>query len=68
MKNEMIEKILGIISDDDLADSISKDCHDKYHDDRWCQTCNSRLDGIDDYQREILSRISHLLRDLNYGE
>ena len=48
-----IEQVKDTINDDDLCNTIAKQCHDTCHDDRWCPTCSSRGDGIDAYQQEL---------------
>jgi len=51
--NALLRKRLEVIKDDYLADKIAVDCHDKYHDDRWCPTCNARDVGIMEDQQLV---------------
>lgn len=48
----------ALLSDDKLAESIAVKCLDPMHDDRWCQTCSARQDGINDYRDNIIKRLN----------
>ena len=49
-----LRAIVDRAKDDGLADRIGRDCRDKEHDSRWCPTCESRIDGIEDYRLVVL--------------
>ena len=46
--------IAKLLNDDEIADRIATDCHDPQHDDRWCSTCDARMNGILAYRKAIL--------------
>ena len=46
--------ILARLRDEDLSIQISQKCNDPWHEDRYCPTCEARLNGIDDYRRAVL--------------
>lgn len=50
----MFNRLLDILKDDTLAIKIARDCFDPAHDDRWCSTCEARIDGIEAYREYIL--------------
>jgi len=54
-KDALFDTLLVILDDDDLALSVAQDCHDPAHDPRWCGTCSTREDAINEY-REILAK------------
>jgi len=43
----------AILADDVLAQRVARDCSDPQHDDRWCSTCQARMDGIADYREAV---------------
>ena len=53
-----MNKILSILNNDELINKIGKNCNDKHHDNRWCPTCESRLNGIYDFIEEIKKEIN----------
>ena len=61
-QNARLRERLAALDDDALADRIAQDCHDKDHDDRWCQTCAARSDGIEAY-REALKEAAAKAKD-----
>lgn len=52
-----LARLKELVFGDGVREKVAKDCHDKYHDDRWCATCNARADGIDDFQQAIKERV-----------
>ena len=48
-----LEGVVEKLGDDGFANSIGRDCHDPQHDDRWCATCDARLDGIYAYRAAL---------------
>jgi|GEM_PF-3165490 len=53
-----LEEVRSILDDKDLMDTIGRDCHDPYHERRWCSTCEARLNGIDAYRNAILQLLN----------
>ncbi len=43
----------ALLSDGDLELKIARECNDTRHDDRYCDTCSARDDGITDYRLAI---------------
>ncbi len=43
----------ALINNDDLTMSVTRDCHDPNHNDRWCHTCEARMNGIEEYQSKL---------------
>jgi hypothetical protein len=53
-----LNKLLDIINNEDIINSIATKCNSQYHDDRWCSVCESRLDGIDDFIQYIKNELN----------
>ena len=53
-----VHAIVARLRDDALAERVACDCHAVGHDDRWCTTCEARLDWIEDYRRAVLRGMS----------
>lgn len=49
----IIDGMREAVQNVELLKKIATDCHDPGHDPRYCETCSSRMDGIEAYQREI---------------
>jgi hypothetical protein len=45
-----LSRLTALIESDDVAEQVGTNCRDQYHDNRWCPTCESRKNGIDDYR------------------
>lgn len=52
-----LEKLLKLLADDDLAAEVAAKCDDECHDDRYCSTCEHRMDGIDAYRNYVLEQL-----------
>jgi len=48
-----------LLADDAFAVKIARDCKDPAHDPRWCQTCETRVDGIDAYRAALADPLAH---------
>ena len=55
-----LEAINKTLADDTFAENVGRACYDKAHDKRWCQTCESRLDGIDAYRIAIKEALKQI--------
>ena len=52
-----LDRLRKMLTDYTLAQEVARRCNDPNHDTRYCQTCESRLDGIDAYQQEVQRRM-----------
>lgn len=48
-----VEKLMKLINSMDILKKSLEPCYDKYHDKRWCSTCENQEDGADRYQARL---------------
>ena len=59
---DVAQRILALFDDHEFFARVANNCRDPCHDDRWCGTCATRADGIEDFiaavKREIVKEMT----------
>lgn len=51
---ERLQKLEAAVRDDELIIQLVKNCPSRHHDDRYCDCCEGREAGMDEYQSRLL--------------